>query len=430
MSTDTLSFAGDVTVEELSIISSDGTKFSVINQMVAIQIFEDIFSPFITGSLIVKDSLDFVNAIPIIGQETLVMDISTPSLKDKFGRIQQQFCIYRIKNREVLGDKSITYELDFMSKEAIVDWNVKISKSYVGKVSDIAREILTDERVKFNNTKNLIIEETNNKTKYISNYWSPIKNINYLCENAKGDIGNSPSYVFFENRDGFNFCSLNLLVQSPTVTQHFNYNNTTRPIDSTGTAFRDVGMDYQRISSISITEGPNTLNRVRNGFMASTLITNDITMKKYEYNYFNAFFGHQITKHLNEFPLVNWRFPITYESKIITEPKYSYNFSGFRDATNTDFLQNRIYEIQEKTDFKISIIVPGRFDYTVGQIMDVMTFKMQPANKSDINSDIEDEIISGRYLTTAINHFITREKHECTIELSKDSFIKDFSQSR
>lgn len=428
MDKDTLSFAGDVTVEKLSIISSDGTEYSLVNQMVAIQIFEDIFSPFITGSLIVKDSLDFVNALPVLGQETLDMDISTPSIKDKGGRIKQQFCIYRIKNREILGDKSVMYELDFMSREAVVDWSTKLSKSYVGKVSDIARQILTD--VKFNTTKKLVIEDTNNSTRYISNYWSPIKNLNYLCENAKNEKGNSPSYVFFENRDGFNFCSLNLLVQSPTVTQHFNYNNTTRPIDKSGVAYRDLNMDYQRIQSITVSEGPNTMNRVRSGFMGTALITNDITMKKYEYNYFNALAGHYMTKHLNEFPLVNWRFPIAQDAKLITEPKASYNFSTFKDATNTEFLQRRIYEIGEKTDYKISIVVPGRLDYSVGQVMQIKTYKMQPANKSDVNTDIDDEIISGRYLATAINHFITREKHECTMELSKDSYTKDFSQSK
>lgn len=429
MDKDTLSFAGDVTVEKLTIISSDGTEYSLVNQLVAIQIFEDIFAPFITGSLIVKDSLDFVNALPVLGQETLDIDLSTPSLKELGGRLQGQFCIYRIKNREILGDKSVMYELDFMSREAVVDWGTKLSKSFSGKVSDLAREVLTDPKVKFNNVKKLIIEETGNSTRYVSNYWSPVKNLNYLCENAKNERGDSPSYLFFENRDGFNFCSLNLLVQSPTVTQNFNYNNTTRPIDKSGVSYRDVNMDYQRIESITISEGPNTMNRVRNGYMSTTLITTDITTKKYEYNYYNALAGHYMTKHLNEFPLINWRFPIANEAKLITEPKYNYNFSGFKDATNTDFLQRRIYELQEKTDFKISIVVPGRLDYSVGQVVSVKTYKMQPAFKSDVNDNIDDEIISGKYLVTAINHFITREKHECTMELSKDSFTKDFSQS-
>jgi hypothetical protein len=36
---------------------------------------------------------------------------------------------------------------------------------------------------------------------------------------------------------------------------------------------------------------------------------------------------------------------------------------------------------------------------------------------------MQDKIFSGTYLIAAINHYIDKEKHECHMELIKDSFI-------
>lgn len=425
---ETLSFAGDITIEKLSVVSTDGTQYSLMNQVAALQIFEDLYSPFITGTIVIKDSLDFVNALPVIGQEWLDIDISTPTLKEKGGRIKGQFSLYRVKNREYLGDKSVMYELDFISKEAITDSNIKISKGFTGRVSDIVKQILSDKQVAFDSVKSLVIEETNNATRYVSNYWSPVQNVNYLAQTAKNQ-SNSPSYIFFENRDGFNFGSLNTLVASPTISQKFNYNSYTRSVTNSG-AYRDINMDYQRITEFIVKEGVNTIDRLRDGFMASTVVTNDVTTKTFEYKYYNALVGNLMTNHLNKHPLINYKFPIDYGAKFLVMPKQQFGFSSFSDATNTDIIQQRLYEMAEKNDFKVNIVVPGRLDYTVGQVVEINSVKVEPLRQSDSLSDATDEIYSGKYLITAINHFITREKHECTMELAKDSYIADFSQAR
>ena len=55
-----LRYAGDINVAEVTITSLiTNKKFNVANQLVTIHIFEDMFSPFISGSLIFQESLDF-----------------------------------------------------------------------------------------------------------------------------------------------------------------------------------------------------------------------------------------------------------------------------------------------------------------------------------------------------------------------------------
>jgi hypothetical protein len=70
---------------------------------------------------------------------------------------------------------------------------------------------------------------------------------------------------------------------------------------------------------------------------------------------------------------------------------------------------------------KIEIVVPGRVDYTVGQKIKIVLNKIEPTRKTDNDSDSIDKMFSGFYLISAINHYITKERHECNMELIKDT---------
>jgi hypothetical protein len=45
--------------------------------------------------------------------------------------------------------------------------------------------------------------------------------------------------------------------------------------------------------------------------------------------------------------------------------------------------------------------------------------KVEPISKDD--TDITDKMFSGNYLIAAINHYVDRNKHECHMELVKES---------
>jgi recombinational DNA repair protein (RecF pathway) len=56
--------------------------------------------------------------------------------------------------------------------------------------------------------------------------------------------------------------------------------------------------------------------------------------------------------------------------------------------------------------------------------------KFNPIDSSDSVNDILDQMFSGNYLISAINHSIDREKHQCHIQLIKDSFIMDLDSPK
>ena len=74
---------------------------------------------------------------------------------------------------------------------------------------------------------------------------------------------------------------------------------------------------------------------------------------------------------------------------------------------------------------KIEITVPGRTDYTAGQKVIVDLERMEPMQPNETKT--QDAVLSGAYIIGAINHYIDREKHECVIELFKESMLKDMN---
>ena len=76
---------------------------------------------------------------------------------------------------------------------------------------------------------------------------------------------------------------------------------------------------------------------------------------------------------------------------------------------------------------QLEITVPGRTDYTVGQKVSVVLNKVEATAASD--SDLTDRMFSGFYLVSAINHVISRESHECNMELIKESLQADVNNT-
>lgn len=423
-SSQVLRFAGDVTIDKVKIITAKGFYQDVGAQVINVQFYEDLFAPFITGSLILKDSLDLVNLFPFIGEEYLELEISTPTL-DK-NNIKGKYYIYKMTNREMSGDKSVVYQLHFISVEAVVDLNKKTSRVFGDKISKMIEPFIKDKTFGLESDKKVFIEETLNNTKYISNYWTPIENIMYLADTAI-NTNRSPSYVFFENRDGFYFISLERLYTN-AVFQDFVYDKYTRDDRPGGGSVRNPEKDYKRILEISIPTAFDYMDRIRSGMLSSRQVSYDVTKKTYSAKNYNMFQRFEQQKHLNKYPINSDRSIFRAASRIINYPKNFGNFNGFGDVTNAKSNQERISLLKLAEANKINITVPGRCDYTVGQKIKLDLKRIEPLSKKD--GDTTDKMFSGNYIIAAINHYVDREKHECYMEIIKESSMMDMNRTK
>jgi hypothetical protein len=419
-----LRFAGDVSINKVQVITPKGFFQDITAQVLTVQFYEDIFSPFITGSIIVKESLDLINLFPFVGEEYLELDITTPALKDS--AIKGKYYIYKLTDRELLGDRAVIYQLHFISVEAVADLNKKVSRVFGNKVSELVTPFIKDNIIGLESKKNVQIEPTLSNVKYISNYWSPIKNIMYLCEQAV-NMNKTPNYVFFENRDGFYFISLETLYQN-TMYQEFTYDKYTRDKLPGGGDIRNVNEDYKRISDISIPIGYDYMDRIRSGMLSSKQISYDVTKKTYSVKNYNMFQRFDQQKHLNKYPINSDKAVFRSNSTLINFPKDFGNFNGFGDVTNAKTFQERASLMKMAEANKLNITVPGRTDYTVGQKVGVVLNKIEPLSKND--RDTTDKMFSGYYIIAAINHHIDKAKHECHMELIKESSQLDMNRNK
>jgi len=421
---DTISFAGDVRIEEITIINSRGFHQTITTQVAGIELYEDLFSPFITGNIVVVDSVDLIGLFPLVGDEFIKLKFATPSLPTE-DTYAGEYYIYKVSDRFKIAERQVAYTLHFISKEGLVDLNKKISKTYSGKISDIVQNIISSQDA-LETTKPINIEPTANNTKYVSNFWTPVQNIMYLANTAV-NTNNSPSYVFFETKYGLNFVTLDSLYQLP-VKAEFIWDNYSQDSATMGSSYMNIDEDYKRILEISTPQVFNYIDRVESGMYGSRMYHYDLTSKKYTTVNYNAKDKFSSGNHLNDYSIISNAYIGKPNALTIREHKYYGNFNGYGDVSNTKVVQHRVSLLKQAEAFKLEIVVPGRTDYTAGQKVNVKMFKMLNINESDDPEDVLDKMYSGNYLIGAINHYITREKHECKMELIKDSFMIDLDK--
>lgn len=414
-----LRFAGDVNLEKVEVISGNGRAVDITNLVAEIQIFEDLFAPCTTGTIALTDSTDLVNLFPFVGEEKVKIKVKTPSLPDNVESvIDREFYIFKMSDRKIIGDHQVFYVLHFCSFELLTDANVKLSKAYSGKISQIASQIIKSEVLK---TKlNVQIEDTVNSIKYVSNYWSPYKNLNFLAERALNNNGSS-SYIFYENRLGLNFVSLEGIFNQ-TDKETYTFDTFSRIPGPNGTT-RDPEKDFGRFLDYNIETGFDYIQRISSGMFGSKMISHDILTKKYSTKNFTMFDDFAKQKHLNPYPVSTTDVAARLNSNIYTYPKYNSAFNGFGDDGAQNWLQKRTSLMSQAHAYRLTAEISGRTDITVGQTIKVQLYKTRPIDANEPTDNVMDNMFSGRYVISAINHRITRKKHEIHMECLKDSLI-------
>ena len=134
--------AGDINVNKIVITSSNGKSLDVTNQMRGMQVFEDMFSPFITGNIVLDDSLDLINFFPFVGEEYLDLDLGTPSFQEDSRKITGKFYIYKMTDRFKHKEKAVVYTLHFISIEAVLDINRRFSKAFEGSPAEDRKSVV------------------------------------------------------------------------------------------------------------------------------------------------------------------------------------------------------------------------------------------------------------------------------------------------
>lgn len=434
------------------IVIHDGAKG--IARWAGISIKEDLFRNFTTCEVTLDDTDGFyLNRLRC--EEIMIIQFKTPDFPDKkFKKRTHYFYIYKI-DPIILNDRpaSALYTIRGISFEYFSNALRTISRSYIGKTEKIAKEIY-DEHLIIKGKKKLakplnLCRKTKNEMKFTFPYMNPVDIINHLAS-VSVDAANPEicNYVFYENLDGFNFKSITEMIINPRRIHKY---ITTKIIK--GSVF-DYRAHFDKTISATPKRTGDKIIDTLDGVYGENFEVFDILYKTVTpfvttgakgvapqsgKRYLDNF---DKTPHLNKFPLLSkdnelFEHPLG-RNRVCFTNQALYAEQGV--ALGNPLLGEaivkldwRLYQTHEEeysfqrrsmmqqiNTFTVDLVVPGNSDITVGDIIDY--------DGSIYNTVERDKYISGKYLVTAVNHFITRDGYTSVVVISRDSIISDGSE--
>lgn len=462
MTVEAITKPGEVIIDSLLLYSTklEGEKHvitSLFDFFLEFNLYEDIFSNFLRGDIVISDSRNLIYNLSLTGEEYLIVKFRTPSFTEPQEVIEKTFRIVKISDRKIIRDNNTQiYILNFVSCELIVDLMLPIYKSFKGTIDEVVQNIFTDyleiprtfvlddkgEKINSSNKNNTlkILTETSNKVQFVSPGWSAAKCINWLASKSipKDNDLKACNFLFFESNKGFYYVSIETMYK-------YAFDIKTNIIGEYGFAAKNIGesktgeqtqREYFLTEYIDIVENSDFIKNYTNGYLANRLITLDIFNKKYElvdYNHTLEYskYYHTSGKGTTAVPIFA-NYDKADDKNVYVTPTSSINFYPISPKLFTNFENNigekikdiygnRLSNLLDLTNIKININIPGRTDIEVGSLIKLNFPVMDPSSD---NTNKLDEKYSGNYLITAIRHTITKTKavdHRMILEIIKDS---------
>jgi len=432
-----LQFAGEYLLEECRIITTSGKRFDIKPIVEEINIYENIYTSAISGSIMVKDTTNIVTNFPIVGEERLVLKILTPQSKPEpdttIDYTLSPLMIYKVNLQETDGEKAQIVSLQFGSIEGFRNNTCKVSQSYSGQPSQIVEKILRDESY-LKSKKTFYYEPTANNVKVVFPNKRPFNCIRHLSNISNSQVNNaSPSYLFYETTKGYHFRTFDSICREEPKFQF--KENIGAQLNDQGIV--DVQSNLDTIVNYQIVSSRDTNKNVQSGMLSSKLITHDVYNKRldlYKYDYLSNFDRDIHPDNGESQPIITEsKDPDTLKS--LTEHEDTKLFV-VSTASGYSFSENGNYPYQ--SDNKNQTLQRGlsrkeQFDkgLTLNVEINGQTF-IQAGDK--INLDIHaqssrtddklDKNLSGGYVVTHLRHTFTQSgqlKHKIIMRVAKDS---------
>ena len=394
--TDSYIKSGAIEIKNLSLFSLDGKRgISLIGYVTSFNIYEDITFPSIRADFIVGDSVGILAGFPIIGQERIIVEFSLPN--DKFINSY----VLDVNSVENIDDaknyKKKIYKISAVSPEFKQSNKQLVNKKFNTESTNIVQNILKEY---LGTSKKVYIED---KTKGIQDVLisrlRPFQAIDMIRKRSVSEKYLSSSYCFFENKRGYNFCSIEYLLDNlkEKVGDRVFFYDTAMNTDIKNMSTRSI------VSLVNVSQ-TNDTKKIAQGSLHNIvkrfdIMTGEVTEtvfknseKQNQFSYItDTPAGLNTSQYENVYgdtPAVTMLVPF---SSDLPETFISESI-GARQAFATKMAQN-IYRVN----------VFGDPALTVG---DVITIKI-PNSTGSTGPLNENRLVSGNYLISKLRHSVT-----------------------
>jgi hypothetical protein len=412
-----VSKAGELSLTKIWLYDTQRmTKINLWAAFLELDLYEDIFSPSLSGTITIVDGFNLISNLPILGDELLELEYDSPTLNSP---VIKTFCITKVDSKDTGGDKKLVYVLHFISQEAVLDLRSRVSKAFYGNASDVVKQIYNS---LLKMSEPLDADIADNNIKFVSPFWSPIKCINFaasrcLYPNSKM---NTPNYLFYQTTKGFKLKSLSTLFEQNPISELYFDKNPNRYKLPDGSTTRDIEREYRTIKELRFVSSQDYIDNVMTGTLSHKVYTVDLLRKRFNSKTYNIQTDFSKSKHMEQYPIVSPKMDLSGIESIEHKVTFPQLFDGVDDVSDS-ILTNRIPLLGQLDLFKLEIIIPGRTDLECGMVVDI---KMQTYTETDQTDKTDagfDKFYSGKYLITSIQHRISQTEHLCTLQVSKES---------
>lgn len=437
-----LKYTTDFNLKSLQIATSAGV-IDVTGYMVELSYFEDIFSPSISGKLVLAETFGLIGLASLSGNEFININFNKVTNENdlSYENVNRTFRIFSISKR--LLDKGSNYEsyvINFCSEELFLSEQYRISKSY--KKQTISN-IITDILKKFLNVgngigKNFYYEPTIGVYDFVLPNKKIFESINWLCSYAMSKTNNlGADMLFFETNMGYQLNSLQTLFQKDSVVE-FTYNPKNL---GTSAGDPDLSDEQYEIIKLEILNNFDTLDATSKGTFANRVMTlNPLTRSRQIVDFdYNKYQMNSSSTQLNNNGVTNnyknrfgkhvWDAPDADRQSGVLRMCVSNMDSSIvnyikskPDSVPNDFmiektLHNRVAQLSLANYNRLRVTVPGYNELSVGMSINVNIFGISLTK----NGSNYDPTLSGKYLVSALRHIITPTSYISVIEILKDS---------
>jgi hypothetical protein len=466
-------------LQNISLITADGTAFDLTTVMIELNIHEDIFSPAISGSLIIVDANGIIENYQMSGFNFISINFSKTGVDDP-QTINKIFRIYKIGERQQQTRSRETFPIYFCSEELLLNEQIKIAAAFPNTpIDQIVLSVLgsgTDSQIPnlgIDNSKIGTIEQTQGLYNFIIPNLKPFEAINWLATYAQpvSEQNTSADMLFFENNEGFNFRSLQSMMNnlngtaegnwpdSQSVYASYNYSPQNLSITSQNLNYQINAILAYRFITLF-----DAMNIINGGGYANKLISIDPLLRTSKSTVFNYDDNFSTSTSLNEYSISNGyknRFgqTVSQTSEAVfkvavgnaddlqtsitgfsSEPNYgnpilaALNKAGDLSSVTYDigiekYVPYRTAQLSVINHTKVEFTVPGDPGLTVG-VPVTLNLPSYAISQDDKYSPKVDKYYAANYLVTAVRHLLKIDgTYTCVVEAVTDSVASPFAQS-
>lgn len=411
---------GDYEIKAFKLISSTGAVLDLYTSFSELTILEDIYQSSVSGYVMLTDANDNTSTMDLHGSEFLQLSLDKPSLGEP---IEMFFRVYKISNKVIKNRVATAYVIHFTTEDHFVSNQYKISRAFNGPADASALFILRND-LKVNPAKlyDRNIEPAYGELNVVIPYMHPFRAIQFLASRATNKNGSF--YFFYENREGYNFKSLENILSGRL---YKTYNLSPKLLDPSSPSDNFGG-----INQIIITQNFDTLTTLTQGGFSARMKNFNILKREYRVNDVNltsregyptlgkGYPVNNLTNRKGDSLLTSFAAFEKYSVSTTTNDEYD------DIPNNSETFIFRSMEHALLHNCRMTITIPGDPLIKVGDIISVNLPKFSQTLTSDHKLD---EFYSGLMLVMALRHTITPAAHTTYLEVVKDSVAGTLSNA-